>query len=100
MHSWKIVALAIFGNRVIHIVSSQDDAITGTLITTDREQGILDIVMHTVQIFVISQSQTFSLRTSILLLASVILAPNRKYTTQHFGQKTPVTPLWEWINDR
>ena len=45
-----------------------------------------------------SKSPTFSLRTSILLLASVILAPNRKYTTRHFSQKTLVTPLCEWIS--
>ena len=36
-------------------------------------------------------SPTFSIRTSILLLAPVILAPNRKYTSQ----KTPLAPLCE-----
>ena len=41
-----------------------------------------------------------SLRTSILLLASVILAPNQKYTKRHFGQKTAVMPLCEWVNRR
>ena len=45
-----------------------------------------------------SKSPTFSLRTSILLLASVILAPIRKYKTRHIGQKTPVAPLCEWIS--
>ena len=48
----------------------------------------------------ISKSPTFSLRTLILLLASVSLAPNRKYTTRHFSLKTPVAPLCEWINRR
>ena len=43
-------------------------------------------------------SNTFSLRTSILLLAYVSLAPHRKYTTQQIGKKTPVAPLCEWIN--
>ena len=99
----EIVALTTSGNRVRHIVSSQDDAVvgllvTGTLIATDREQGILCLVMHSVVIFVINKSPMFSLRTSILLLASVILAPTRKYTTRHFSQKTPVAPLCEWIN--
>ena len=36
---------------------------------TDREQGILDIVMHNVLIFFISKSPTFRLRMLILLLA-------------------------------
>ena len=48
----------------------------------------------------ISKPPTFSLRTSILLIASVILAPNRKYTERHFGQKKTVAPLCEWINRR
>ena len=29
MHSWEIVALGTSGNRVRHIVSSQDDAVVG-----------------------------------------------------------------------
>ena len=69
-------------------------------ITTDRDQGILDLVMHKVLIFALVNPPTFSLRTSILLLASVILAPNRKSTTRHFSQRTPVAPLREWINGR
>ena len=40
------------------------------------------------------------MRTSILLLASVILGPNRKYTTQQFGQKMAVAAICEWINRR
>ena len=48
----------------------------------------------------ISKCRTFSLRTLILLLASVILAPNRKYTRRPFSQKMPVAPLCEWINRR
>ena len=47
----EVVSLTTSGNRVRHIVTSQDDA-TRTLITTDREQGILDLVMHYVLIFV------------------------------------------------
>ena len=31
MHSWEIVALTTSGNRVRHIVSSQDDAVAGLL---------------------------------------------------------------------
>ena len=46
MHSRGIVALMTSGNRIRHIVSSQDDAVAGLMITTDRELGILDIVMH------------------------------------------------------
>ena len=46
------------------------------------------------------KSHTFSLRTSILLLASVIFAPHRKYTTRQIGKKTPVAPLCEWISRR
>ena len=48
----------------------------------------------------ISKSPSFSLRTSILLLASVILAPSRKYTKRRFTQKTTVAPLCEWITRR
>ena len=48
----------------------------------------------------INKSPTFSLRMSILLLASVILAPNRKYRMRYFSQKTPVVLLCEWINRR
>ena len=48
----------------------------------------------------ISKSPTFSLRTSTLLLASVSLAPHRKYTTRQIGKKTRVAPLCEWINRR
>ena len=38
-----------------NIVSSQDDAVAGlngTLITIDREQGMLDIVMHNVNVII------------------------------------------------
>ena len=54
----EIVTLMTYGNRVRHILSSQDERIplpgvTGTLITTDREQGILDLVVHNVLIFVL-----------------------------------------------
>ena len=78
-----IVELAPSGNRVRHIVSSQDDAVAGligTLITTDREQGMLDIVLNAqcTHIF-ISKSPTFSLRTPILLLAAIRLAAHQKY---------------------
>ena len=31
MHSWEIVALMTSGNRLRHIVSSQDDAVAGLL---------------------------------------------------------------------
>ena len=48
----------------------------------------------------ISKSVTFSLRTLILLLASVSLAPHRKYTMRQIGKKPPVVPLCEWINHR
>ena len=96
MHSWEFGAWTTSSNCVRRNVSCQDDA----LITTNREHGIPDLVMHNVLIFVlvISKSPTFRLRTSILLLASVILAPNRKYTTRLFSQKTSVASLCEWIN--
>ena len=45
----------------------------------------------------ISKFPTFSLRTSILIPASVSLAPHLTYTTPHIGKKTPVAPLCEWI---
>ena len=48
----------------------------------------------------ISKSPTFSLRTTILLLAPVSLAPHRNYTTRQIGNKMPVAPLWEWISRR
>ena len=31
MHSWEIITLTTSGNRVGHIVSSQDDAVAGLL---------------------------------------------------------------------
>ena len=31
VHSWEIVALTTSGNRVRHIVSSQDDAVAGLI---------------------------------------------------------------------
>ena len=46
----------------------------------------------------ISKSPIFSLRTSIVLLVSVSLAPHRKYTMRQIGKKTPVAPICEWIN--
>ena len=48
----------------------------------------------------VSKSPTFSLRTSVLLLASVIVGPSRKYTMRQFCQKTLVAPLCEWISRR
>ena len=47
-----------------------------------------------------SKSPTLSLRTSALLLASVILAPSWKYRRRNLSQKTLVVPLCEWINRR
>ena len=52
----EIVAMTPSGDRVRHIVSSQDDAVAG-LRLTDREQGILDLVMHNVLIFVLIYPQ-------------------------------------------
>ena len=102
MLSWKIVALITSGNRVRHIVSSQDDAVARLLGRWSRPTENKEyIVMHNVHINIyMSQSPTFSLRTSILLLVSVILAPHRKYTMRQFGQRTPVAPLCEWIHCR
>ena len=53
VHSWEIVALTTSGNRVRHIVSSQDGVVTGTLITPDQEQDILNLEMDSILIFLV-----------------------------------------------
>ena len=75
MISWETVALTTSGNRLRYIVSSQDDAIAG-LHDRPRTRNNRHRNVQCTNIC-ISKSPTLSLRMSILLLASVILAPNR-----------------------
>ena len=69
MHSRENVALAASDKRIRQIVSSQDDAVAVAQCT--------NICISTPP-----PPPTSNLRTSIRLLASVSLAPHRKYTTR------------------
>ena len=81
MHFREIVALTTSSNRVRHILSRLCRA-DHNRPRTRNTRPINEQCTTTC----ISKSHTFSMRMSILLLASVILAPNRKYTTRHFSQ--------------
>ena len=48
MHSWEIVALITYGNRILSSWRRCRVILVFALVTIDREQGILDIVMHNV----------------------------------------------------
>ena len=69
---------------------SQDDAVAGDWDADHHRPRTRNCRHSNAQCtkICISKCSTFSLRTSILLLASVTLAPNR-----HFSQITPVAPL-------
>ena len=93
----EIVTLTTSGNRVRHIVSVNMTPLPGYW-DADRDRprtrNTRPSNAQRTDIF-INKPPTFSLRTSILLLASVILSPKRR-----FSQKMAVAPLWEWMNRR
>ena len=104
IHSWEIVTSTTCGNRVLktHCILARwrRCRVTRTLITTNREQGILDTNAQCSNIFS-SKSPTFSLRTSILLLASVILARTGSIQGDSLARKRQcMAPLCEWVNRR
>ena len=95
-----IVELMPSGNRVRHIVSSQDDAVAGLM---GRDRPRTRNARHSnaqCTNICISKFPNSSLRKPILLLAAIRLAAHRKYTVRQIRQKTPVAPLCEWKNLR